>query len=148
MPQRSEVDHHDDADEGFEDEDELALGEEVRLAGLPDQLRHLEHGPVYRQPLELPVDAQAEDEAESADDQACVEQLAAGHPEEMDRVEVGQDELGLVGARGRSEQEREEGEGRAAEFILHGAVTPVFGAAEIRARAPSSKARRVSCFAP
>ena len=53
-----------------EDQDELALGDQVGLAGLVDQLRDLAHRPVDRQVLELAVDDQAEDQPEDADDEA------------------------------------------------------------------------------
>jgi hypothetical protein len=38
VEQEPEVDHHDRRDEGPEDGEELPLGDEVGLAGLPDQL--------------------------------------------------------------------------------------------------------------
>ena len=49
-----------DGDEDLEDGDELALRDQVGLAGLVDQLRDLAHRPVHRQVLQLVEDDQAE----------------------------------------------------------------------------------------
>ena len=51
--QRAEVENHDDADEHLEEQDELALGDQVRLAGLVNQFRDLQHRAVHGQVLEL-----------------------------------------------------------------------------------------------
>ena len=61
--QDAEVDDDDGADEHLEQQDELALGDEVGLAGLVDQLGDLLHRLVHGQVLELLVDDQAEGQA-------------------------------------------------------------------------------------
>ena len=77
-------------------QDELALRDQVRLAGLVDQLGDLEHRLVHGQVLQLPVDHQAEEQAEHADDEAAHEQRAAVHAQELDRGEIGEDEARLA----------------------------------------------------
>ena len=42
-----------DGDEDLEDQDELALRDQIGLAGLVNQLGDLEHRPVHRQVLQL-----------------------------------------------------------------------------------------------
>ena len=71
VQQEPEVEDDDDADEDLEDQDELALGDQVRLAGLVDQLGDLPHRLVHGQVLELAVDDEAEDQPEDADDEAA-----------------------------------------------------------------------------
>src|SRR5205814_4365014 len=100
MTEPAEVDHHDEADEGLEDEDELALRDEVRLAGLVDQLTDFEHRAVHRERLELAVDDKPEDAAERAHDQAEKEEQTSAHPQELHAIEVRQHEARLVGVRG------------------------------------------------
>ena len=92
----AEVDDDDGADEELEHEDELHLRDEVRLAGLVDELGDLEHRLVHRQVLELLVDHEAEHEAERAHDEAEREQVPARHAEELDALEVRQDQVHLA----------------------------------------------------
>ena len=51
MLEEPKVNHHDDADEDLENEDELALCNQIGLAGLVDQLGNFTHGFVNRQIL-------------------------------------------------------------------------------------------------
>src|SRR5207244_9562451 len=51
--QHAEVQHHDGADQHLQHQDEFALLEQVRLAGLPDDLRDVGHRLVNRQRLDL-----------------------------------------------------------------------------------------------
>ena len=51
--QEAEVDDDDRADEDLQDQQELALLDQVRLAGLVDQLGDLAHRRVHRQGLQL-----------------------------------------------------------------------------------------------
>ena len=53
MQQRAEVERDDGADEELEDQQELALLDQVGLARLVDELGDLEHRLVHRQVLEL-----------------------------------------------------------------------------------------------
>src|SRR5262249_21137497 len=82
--QVTEVEDDDDADENPQPQKELTLRDQVRLAGLIDQLRDLPHGRVHGQVLELTEDHEAEDEAEAADPQAEKEQGASRHPGKRD----------------------------------------------------------------
>src|SRR5207302_7216914 len=65
-----EVDDHDRADERLENDDEAALGLEVRAARRVDQLRDLAHRAVHREALELQVLHETEAETETTDDDA------------------------------------------------------------------------------
>jgi hypothetical protein len=107
----AEVHHHDDRDEGPEEGEELALGDEVGLAGLVDELGDLEHRPVHRQLLEMRRDEEAEDQAGEGDRDSDQQEVAALHAQEGDRSEIGQDQAGLAAAgragRGKDEQRRD-----------------------------------------
>ena len=94
--QPSEVSQDDDRDEDPQDQQELALGDQVGLAGLVDQLGDLEHRLVDRHVLELHVNRQAEQQAEDAEEQADREQLVAVHAEKADRRQIGQLQAGFA----------------------------------------------------
>ena len=100
----AEVVDDDRADEELEDQDELDLRDEVRLAGLVDQLAHLEHRLVDRRVLERLVDREREDHPDDADADSAVEQRRAGRAaqEAGDRrvAEVGDDEVGFTAVMG------------------------------------------------
>ena len=91
-----EVDADDDGDEDPEQDQELALLQQVGLAGLPDELGDLPHRAVDRQIAQSEEDDETEDQAERADDESVGKQVAAGDAVELDRVQVGQDEAGLT----------------------------------------------------
>ena len=101
VQERPEVEHDDGADEDFQEQDELALGDEIRLAGLVDQLGDLEHGLVHGQVLQLGVDDEAEEQAEDADAQAALQQRPAAHAQELGLREVRDLDIGLAAAVGR-----------------------------------------------
>ena len=86
MQQDAEVEDDDDGDEGPQQQEEFALGDEVGLAGLVDEFGDFAHGAVDGQVLQPPVDDQAEAEAEQAEQNADQEQLVAvdGAVEEAD----------------------------------------------------------------
>src|SRR6185369_9015291 len=75
--QHAEVKNDHDGDERFENQNELTLRRQVRLAGGVDQLGNLAHGAVHRQFLEIHVNRQAETEAENADSDAKQQQIVA-----------------------------------------------------------------------
>src|SRR6185312_16659291 len=91
--QHAEVQHDHGADEHFKQEQEFALLHEIRLAGLVDQLRHLAHGPVYGEALELAVDHETEQHAQRTEHEADHEQLVSRDAEERDTREVGYAEV-------------------------------------------------------
>jgi len=64
-----EVQHDDDADERLENEEELALRDQIGLAGLVDQLGDLAHRRVHGKAPQLREDDDPEQEPERADDQ-------------------------------------------------------------------------------
>ena len=72
--QHPEIKHDDRADEDFENQDELALCDQVGFAGLVNQLRHLAHRGMHRQALELGERHETKQQAETADEQASDEQ--------------------------------------------------------------------------
>jgi hypothetical protein len=94
--QPAEVDRGDDADEDPENEDELALRDEVGLAGLVDELGDLVHRPVHGQVLQLDVDHHAEDEPEHTHAQPHHQQRAPVDASELDLAEVREDQVRLA----------------------------------------------------
>src|SRR6202035_4968526 len=125
VPQPPEVDDHDGADEGLQDEDELALRHEIGLAGLEDELRDLPHRAVDGQVLQLHVGRQAEEHLQQADEEAAHQELAAGQTQEGDGAQVGQDELRLAGRGGRGGEEGGGGRGQPQEPLLQGRTVTV-----------------------
>ncbi len=95
--QHAEIQHDDDGDEEPEKKKELALGNEVGLAGFVDELGNVAHGAVHGEILEAAVDHQAEDEAEDAEQDAEEQQLVAVDAEELDLRQVGQLQVGFAG---------------------------------------------------
>ena len=91
-----EVGDHHRADEQLEDQQELALLNQVGLAGLVDQRRDVGHRLVDRQVLHRRVGPHAEQQPEHADDQARQQDLMAGHAQEVALVEVGQLDVDLA----------------------------------------------------
>src|SRR6185503_21208328 len=84
----TEIHCRDDTDEHPEQQDELALRRQVRLAGLVDEIRDLEHRLVDRQALEASVNDEREEQSRRADDQSIGEQRLAAHTEELDAVQI------------------------------------------------------------
>jgi len=80
----------DHRDERPQHEDELALGDEVGLARLVDQLRHLEHRLVHRHRLELRERRYAERQAEGAHQQPAHQQRPAVHAVKVDDRQIRQ----------------------------------------------------------
>ena len=95
-PISAEVGDDDRADEELEDQQELALLNQVGLARLVDQLGDVGHRPVHRQALDAGVGPRAEEQAEHADHQARQQDLVPGHAEEVALVEVGQVDVHLA----------------------------------------------------
>ncbi len=91
-----EVGHHHRADEDLEDEQELALLDQVGLARLVDEVGDVGHRLVNRQVLDGVVGPGAEQQPEDADDQAGEQDLVAGHAEEVTGVQVGQLDVDLA----------------------------------------------------
>jgi hypothetical protein len=98
---RPEVVGDDGSDEEPENHQELALLNQVRLAGLVDQFGDLEHRPVDRHVLQLPVDQQAEQHAERRDQDADKQQRVAVDAHEADLRQVRQNQIRLAAGRSR-----------------------------------------------
>ena len=81
----AEVHADHDGDEDPEQSKELALLQQVGLAGLPDELGDLPHRPVGRQPAHPEEDDETEDQTQCADDQSERKQVAAADAVEADR---------------------------------------------------------------
>src|ERR1019366_4563519 len=82
MPQHAKVEHYDDGNEGPQQHQEFALGDEVGLTGFVNQFRDFAHGAVHGQVLQAHEDDHAEAEAEDAEQQPDHEQAMAVHAEE------------------------------------------------------------------
>ncbi len=96
-----EVEHHDHADEHLEQQDELALRDQVGLAGLVNQLGDLEHRRVHRQVLQLGEDDQPEQQAERAHAETGHQQGAPVDAAEFDLRQIRKHEVHLAAARRR-----------------------------------------------
>ena len=104
VQQRAEVERDDRADEQLEQQDELALRDQVRLARLVDQLGHFEHRRVHGQVLELRVEDQPEQQPEHRDHQTGQQQgVPVDAAKETDAAQIGQDQIDFTarGMRGR-----------------------------------------------
>ena len=98
LQEQAEVDRDDAADEHLEQEDEPALGDEVRPAGAADQLRDGQHRLVCRQAPDAHVSDQSEQEAREAHAEAGEQECASVEAGHVHRPEIGQDERGLASA--------------------------------------------------
>ncbi len=90
MPQHAKVEHDNGGNEGPQQHQEFALGDEVGFASFVNQLRDFTHGAVHGQVLQPHEDDQAETEAEGAEQQPDGQQAMPVHAEERNRREVGQ----------------------------------------------------------
>ena len=83
LRQRPEVHGHDRADEEPENKKEAALGEQVRLARLVNQLGDLQHRRVDGHVLQRPERHQPEQQAESANEKTAQEERVPIDSEEV-----------------------------------------------------------------
>src|SRR5689334_11056831 len=74
MLQNAKVENDDHGNESFKYQDELALRDQIGLAGLIDQLRDFTHGAMHGRILQLHIDDQPEQATQSAEDQADFQQ--------------------------------------------------------------------------
>ncbi len=94
--QPSEVSQDDDRDERPQDHQELALGDQVGLAGFVDQVGDVAHGAMDRHLLELEANRQPKEQSKGAEDEADGEQLVPVHPEKADRREIRELQAGFA----------------------------------------------------
>ena len=85
----AEVQHDHDGDEDPQEKQELALREEVRFAGLVNQLGNFAHRAVHRQVFQTAINGQSEDQSEDAKQNPERQQLVPVDPKERDLREVG-----------------------------------------------------------
>src|SRR5204863_2439021 len=83
-PQNSEVGDDDDRNEDPQDHDELALRDEISLAGLVNQFRDFLHRAMNRQVLQLNENYQSEHQAEKTEDQPDEQELVTIDAQESD----------------------------------------------------------------
>ena len=97
MPvEHTEIQHDDDGDEDLENGEELALRDQIGLAGLVNQLRDLAHRPVHRQVLQLVEDDQTEQHAQRRHAEADHEQHSAVVAAHVDGAQIGQHQVGFA----------------------------------------------------
>ena len=77
MLEHAEVQNNNDGDEGPEEEDEFALGDEISFAGLVNKFGDFAHGAMHREILEAHIDNHAEAESENAEQNADHQQSMA-----------------------------------------------------------------------
>src|SRR5208282_6927335 len=88
--QYAEIQHDHDGDEDPQEQEEFALCDQVRLAGLVNQLGDFAHRFVHRQVLQLHENGHAEEQAENADEDAEKQQcMAVNMAEKFNRRQVG-----------------------------------------------------------
>ncbi len=96
LQQHAEVQQNDDGDERPEEQQELALLDDVGLASFPDQLRHLCHRVVDGQVLQAAVGDQAKEQSEDAKQNADGQQPVAGDAQELDLGKVRKLQIGFA----------------------------------------------------
>ena len=90
MPEHAKVEDDDGGNEGPQQHQELALGDQIGLAGFVNQFRNFAHGTMHGQVLQPHEDDHAKAEAEDAEQQPNRQQTMAVHAEERDRRKVRQ----------------------------------------------------------
>ena len=79
LAKEAKVHDHDRADEDLQQQQELTLRDQVRLASLVNQLGDLAHGTVHREIPQARVGKEAEDQAQRRDDHAVQQEGAPVH---------------------------------------------------------------------
>ena len=83
----------------LEQNQELALREQVRLAGFVDQLGNFAHASMHRHVAQANENDEAEDHAQRADQQAAQQQIVAvDAAQKVGDAQIGQVEIGLSAA--------------------------------------------------
>src|SRR4029077_4240681 len=89
MQQHAEVEHDDHGDEGLEQDQKLALRDQIGFAGVIDQLGNLAHGAVHRQILQALIDGQTKNQPEDAKKNPEKEELMTIDAEKVYLGEIG-----------------------------------------------------------
>ena len=74
MGKHTKVEHNNGGDERFQNQNELALRNQVGLASLVNQLRDFSHRLVHRQVLQVHEDCQSEPQTEQANHDSAQQQ--------------------------------------------------------------------------
>jgi hypothetical protein len=90
MSQHAKIKHNDGRNKRPQQHQELALREQIGLAGFVNQLRNFAHGAMYRQVLQPHVNQHAKAQTEDAEQQPYHQQPMPVDPEERNRRKVGQ----------------------------------------------------------
>ena len=124
IPEDAEIQHDDRADEHLEPEQELTLGEEIGLTGLPDDLGDIGHGFVRGQALDLQKRHDPKANPRERNQHADEQQRAAAHAHDLYATQVRRtrlasplDALGVLSRQRRTrKQGRSSGARREYEF--------------------------------
>ena len=109
VQQHAEIQDHGRGDERPQQHQEFALGDQVRFAGLINQLGYFAHRAVHRQILQPHVNRHAEDQPEHAEQDSPHQQLVPVHAQKLHLRQIRQLQIGfaarafLRASRGRSE---------------------------------------------
>ena len=97
--QPAEVQRDNDRDENPEQKNELALRDQIGLAGLIDQFGNFAHRAMNRQVLQLHIDRQAEQQAADAEEQSDHQKGMSVHAEKIHGRQIRQYQVGFASAR-------------------------------------------------
>ena len=106
VQQHGEIGEDDDRNERPQQEQELALVEQIGLAGLPDQLRNLEHRSMRGQAFQVNVHEEAENHAQNTGQRPEHEQAVAVHAEEVNLSQIRKLQIGFPADRFVSRKSR------------------------------------------
>ncbi len=110
--QADEVIDDADGDQDPEAGEELPLLEQIGLAGLPDRVGDVQHGPVGGQVFRLGVLHPAESHSDQADEETDIQngESAEGAAHEADLGQIGELDIRLTGEGHRGHQKQDDGE--------------------------------------
>ena len=96
VQQHAEIQHDNDGDERFQQQQEFSLRDQVSLAGLVNQFGDFPHRAMHRQILQPPVNGQTENQPEYAEQNSVGQQPVAVNSQKVDRGKIGQFQAGLA----------------------------------------------------
>ena len=120
MLEHAEIENNDDCDEELENQQELALREEIGFARLPDEFGDFPHRLVDREIAQFFISEQAEQKAERADSESRHEERPAVDVNERRLAQIRQDQMRFSTSLGRrvlrqTESRRNEEHGKSDE---------------------------------
>ena len=90
MQEHAEIEHDDHGDECFEQEQELALSDQIGFTGFIDEFRNFAHGAVHGEIFQPLINRQAEDQPENAKKNPEEQELMAVDIEKVYLREIGE----------------------------------------------------------